>query len=150
MTLVTRDPNTGLRRGPIRYPNNHPPTPNGCRRCGAPQSSHGRRWIPSAGLHTWQPPTQQQILTRMKARRTARLNAAPPKYHATTGWDPAPDGESADPYCADCGSPACIRWSRIQDRLDHIRWGKPYRTKHPLNVLPAGSGSWGGDANEPF
>lgn len=70
--LVTRDPDTGHRCGPIRWPNGTPPTPNGCRWCGTPQHHHGRSWIPSAGMHAWTQPTNTQILARMHARRTAR------------------------------------------------------------------------------
>ena len=124
--------------------------PNGCHHCGINQRDHMQRWTKPAGWHQWTPPTDAQILARMRARRTARLTAPKPKYHATTGWDPAPDGESADPYCADCATPACFRWSRIQARLNHHRWGAPYRTKHSLNAT-AGGGGWGGDdTNLPF
>lgn len=70
-TLVTRDPATGLRHNPIRHPETKPPTPFGCRWCGTEQGGHGRRWIPSAGLHTWERPTEAQILARMKARRAS-------------------------------------------------------------------------------
>jgi len=125
--------------------------PNGCRFCGIDQRDHMQRWSKSIGWHQWDQPTNAQILARMRARRAARLNAEPTKYHATTGWDPAPDGESADPYCADCKTPACFRWSRIQARLDHQRWGIGYRTKHPLNATASRAGGWGGDdTNLPF
>lgn len=75
MTLVTRDPLTGLRRGPVRYPDGHPPVPSGCRWCGAEQGGHGRRWSDAAGWHTWTAPTSAQVLARMKARRAARQGA---------------------------------------------------------------------------
>ncbi|MEW5658298.1 hypothetical protein ABGT92_23630 [Streptomyces cinereoruber] len=67
--------------------------------------------------------TQAQILARMRACRTARLAAPPAKYHVTTGWSPEYDGESAEPYCLDCGTPACARWGRIYDRIQLRRQG---------------------------
>ena len=48
------------------------PNPNGCRHCGDDEIHHGWQWDPSAGLHQWQPPTQAQILDRMKARRASK------------------------------------------------------------------------------
>lgn len=124
--------------------------PYGCRWCGDEQHHHGSQWAVIIGMHEWLEPSQAMILERMRRRRDVRLTAEPPKYHATTAWDPAPDGESADPYCADCQTPVCFRWSRIQARLDHHRWGIGYRTKHHLNATAA-AGSWGGDdTNLPF
>jgi hypothetical protein len=145
MTLVTRNPATGLRHGGIRHPQGRPPTPYGCRWCGDPQRSHGRAWVGSAGMHAWERPTNTQILARMNARRAARLTAPTSKYHATTGWAPDATGESGEPYCWDCGTDGCRPWIRIQAKLDRIRWGLP--TKHPKNALP---GSWGGNAPTPF
>lgn len=75
MTLVTRDRTTGLRRGPIRFPDGSPPLPFGCRWCGIPQETHGWTRIESAGMHEWVQPTKQQTLARMKARRRARAKA---------------------------------------------------------------------------
>lgn len=144
MTLVTRDPATGLRHSGIRHPNGQPPTPFGCRWCGTEDRSHGRTWTPSVGMHAWQRPTNAQITARMQARRTARLNAAPPKYHATTGWAPDHTCESADPYCADCKTDSCPRWARVQDRLDEIRWGIP----RPSRTRKSSGAGWGG--GEPF
>lgn len=138
MSLVTRDPATGLRRDPISYPDGQPPTPYGCRWCGTEHSGHGQRWKASVGLHRWEQPTREQVLARMRARRTARLNALPAQYHATTRWVPDPGGESADQYCADCGTSACFQWNRIYDRLQLRRWPRQ----------PRGSG-WG-DQPEPF
>jgi hypothetical protein len=69
--LVTTDPATGLRRGPIRHPDGKPPQPSGCRWCGTPQRQHARGWVAAAGLHPWVQPTPVQILARMRARRTA-------------------------------------------------------------------------------
>lgn len=71
MSLVTRDPATGLRRGPVRFPDGSPPTPDGCRWCGLPYP-HSRSGISSVGMHLWQEPTREQRLARMKARRKAR------------------------------------------------------------------------------
>lgn len=127
-------------------------TPYGCLICGTAQSEHGRRYDSEAGVHSWARPTQQQIKQRMQDRRTARLNTEPAKYHATTGWAPDHAGESADPYCADCKTDVCHRWSRIQTRLDQQRWGIPIRTKHPLHVPGGGwGGGWGGyNSDLPF
>jgi len=75
MSLVTRDPATGLRRGPVRFPDGNPPPPNGCRWCGIEQRHHGRQQIASAGLHAWERPTNTQLLARMKARRKNRATA---------------------------------------------------------------------------
>ncbi|MFF6844707.1 hypothetical protein ACFY8X_38955 [Streptomyces tanashiensis] len=122
MSLVTRDPVTGLRRNPIRFPDGNPPTPYGCRWCGTGQSGHGQRWKASVGIHRWELPTRAQVLARMRARRRARL-AGPEPLHATTGWAPDHTGESADPYCADCRTDTCARWNRIYDRLQLRRQG---------------------------
>jgi len=122
MSLVTRDPATGLRRNPIRYRDGHPPIPSGCRWCGAGQSGHAQQWKPTHGWHTWEQPTQAQILARMRARRRARL-AGPAPLHATTAWAPDHTGESADPYCADSRTDTCARWNRIYDRLQLRRQG---------------------------
>lgn len=75
MSLVTRDPATGLRRGPVRFPDGHPPLPNGCRWCGCPSWAHGRSFIASAGMHSWTAPTHAQRLARMRARRAAKAAA---------------------------------------------------------------------------
>lgn len=48
------------------------PTPNGCRYDGIDQRAHGRQWTPDAGWHAWKQPTQEQIKTRMRARRANR------------------------------------------------------------------------------
>lgn len=68
-TLVTRDLVTGMRRGPIRWPDGNPPAPFGCRRCGYPAAVHG------PGTHPWERPTNAQVKARMKARREARRTA---------------------------------------------------------------------------
>lgn len=75
MSLVTRDRATGLRRGPIRFPNGRPPVPSGCRWCGIERRRHAGRWSGAVGWHGWAPPTAAQTLARMKARRAARLKA---------------------------------------------------------------------------
>lgn len=72
MTLPTTDPKTGMRRGGIRWSNGNPPTPNGCRWCGAPERGHCGRWTNGAGWHQWTPPTAAQRITRMRARRAAK------------------------------------------------------------------------------
>jgi hypothetical protein len=69
MTLVTRDPATGMRRGGIRWPHGTVPPPSGCRWCGWERRTHAQTWTGSASWHIWARPTQAQILARMLARR---------------------------------------------------------------------------------
>jgi hypothetical protein len=45
--------------------------PNGCRYCGIGEQVHARQWIEESGWHAWEPPTDEQIKDRMKARRAA-------------------------------------------------------------------------------
>ncbi|MFD9124923.1 hypothetical protein [Kitasatospora sp. NPDC059571] len=45
-------------------------TPSACRHCGIPEREHWRRWKPGVGWHAYEPPTDAQILARMRARRT--------------------------------------------------------------------------------
>lgn len=119
-----------------------PDSPYGCSWCGGERHHHGSQWAPITGLHKWTAPTQEQILARMRARRAERLAANPAVYHATTGWDPEPNGESAVPCCADCME-VCFRWERIRARLHRQRW--------QLSPVKAGKpGGWGGDASWPF
>lgn len=47
--------------------------PSACGHCGIPRRPHAQRWTAAAGWHAWQPPTDAQILARMRARRTARI-----------------------------------------------------------------------------
>jgi hypothetical protein len=47
-------------------------TPYGCRWCGDDKNHHGHSWHPTAGLHQWEQPTQQQTLDRMRTRRARR------------------------------------------------------------------------------
>ena len=119
--------------------------PYGCRWCGVEKHRHGRRWAVIVQMHSWMEPSQAMIRERMLRRLDARLNAEPPKYHATTAWAPDHTGEEGIPYCADCKTDGCPRWARIQTRLDQIRWGIHHRTKHPLY---ASAGGWG--STEPF
>lgn len=53
--------------------------PNGCAHCGVPKRGHGRRYVLGAGWHAWERPTDEQVKTRMLARRAARqlLEAVP-------------------------------------------------------------------------
>ncbi|MFF9436805.1 hypothetical protein ACF1BP_24070 [Streptomyces sp. NPDC014735] len=44
--------------------------PSACRHCGIGYREHAQRWTPAAGWHQWTSPTQQQIKTRMLARRS--------------------------------------------------------------------------------
>lgn len=66
-------------------------TPFGCRWCGTERDGHGHRWIPEHGLHQWQQPTQEQILTRMLTRRKARLAAS---THASEAHPPITEWET--------------------------------------------------------
>jgi len=51
--------------------------PNACRWCGIPERQHYQQWKPPVGWHKWTPPTDEQRLDRMHARRAERL--APPE-----------------------------------------------------------------------
>lgn len=120
-------------------------SPYGCRWCGVEQRHHDRRWAVIIGVHPWMEPTQDAIKERMLRRLDARLNPEPPVFHATTGWAADHTGESADPFCADCKTDGCPRWTRIQTRLDQQRWGLPRRTRRSWK-----SGGWGGSEPLPF
>lgn len=98
-----RDPETGMLRGLIHFPDGSPPDPSACRWCGQPQGTHGQWWRPGKGYHQYETPTQAQMKARMVARRNARLNAPPTQYHALPDWtgDGTPEGEGDD-ICADC------------------------------------------------
>jgi hypothetical protein len=50
--------------------------PGGCRHCGLEKHGHFQRWTSEARWHGWTAPTDVQRLARMRARRTARLDAA--------------------------------------------------------------------------
>ena len=52
-----------------RIRHHKPPLPYGCRWCGEADSSHGRSYVRSKGLHGWTPPTVAQMKARMLARR---------------------------------------------------------------------------------
>jgi hypothetical protein len=54
--------------------------PFSCRWCDIPQRRHGRQHTAPAGWHTFERPTDAQILARMRARRAART--ARPPYEA--------------------------------------------------------------------
>lgn len=43
--------------------------PFSCRKCGIPQSRHGRQWAAGTGVHGWAPPTETMIKARMWLRR---------------------------------------------------------------------------------
>lgn len=47
------------------------PAPNGCRLCGIERRGHAIQ-AGADGSHTWTAPTQQQLKTRMLARRAVR------------------------------------------------------------------------------
>lgn len=57
--------------------------PSACRHCDRPRQEHFQRWAAEAGWHKWTPPTQEQILARMKARRAERLTVRGPLDPAT-------------------------------------------------------------------
>ncbi len=136
MTLVTRDPATGLRHSGIRHPNGQPPTPFGCRWCGTDQHGHGHTWTPSVGMHAWERPTNAQILARMQARRHTRLIATPVAYHALTRYSGTAGNPDDEGYalCGDCGTDACPQYQRIQTRLARS-WTSP--------AAQVGNGGWG-------
>lgn len=56
--------------------------PYGCAHCGAPKRFHARRYLIGIGMHEWAPPTDEQVKTRMLARRAARkpLETEPPAH----------------------------------------------------------------------
>ncbi|OPF71062.1 hypothetical protein VT50_0235240 [Streptomyces antioxidans] len=56
----------------LRVRHSGPPAPSGCRWCGEERSRHGRRWVSSVGMHSWEEPTREQRLSRMRARRALR------------------------------------------------------------------------------
>ncbi|MFD5632408.1 hypothetical protein [Streptomyces sp. NPDC127072] len=47
--------------------------PFGCRHCGTAEQSHGRRYLGSVGVHSWERPSDEQVKDRMLARRAARF-----------------------------------------------------------------------------
>ena len=118
-------------------------SPYGCRWCGDEKHHHGSQWAPIIGMHPWLEPDQAMILERMLRRLDVRLNAAPPKYHATTRYT----GSAGDPddegyaLCADCSTDACPQYQRIQTRLAHSMTGP---------TAQYASGRWGGDARHPI
>jgi hypothetical protein len=123
-------------------------SPDGCRWCGIAQRGHFQQWKPPARWHKWEQPSQEQILARMLARRAARLDAQPVKYHAVTAWAADATGEEGIPFCSDCGTECCRQWIRIQTRLDQRRFGLPRRVRR-VRKTPAGAG-WGCDQPWPF
>jgi hypothetical protein len=122
-------------------------SPYGCSWCGDEKFHHGSQWAPIIGMHEWREPSQAMVLERMTRRRADRLAALPAVYHATTAWAADHTGESADPYCADCKTDVCHRWSRIQARLDQQRYGLPRRIRRSRKAVGCG---WGGTEPWPF
>jgi hypothetical protein len=118
-------------------------SPYGCRWCGDEAHHHGSQWAPIIGMHQWLEPSQDMILERMLRRLDARLNAEPPKYHATTTWTGTPGNpdDEGDALCADCGTTACPQYQRIQTRLA-ISMTDPAAQRR--------NGGWGSDAGHPF
>lgn len=121
-----------------------PVHPYGCLICGVPQSAHGRRYDSEAGMHSWTRPTQLLIKARMRNRRAARLNAAPPKYHATTHYSGTPGDPDDEGYalCADCGTDDCAQYQRIQTR-------RAISITDPTAQSNTGR-PWGSTAHHPF
>lgn len=69
----TSDRNTSERPRPVPDVRHYQePNPDGCQWCGDDRSAHGRSWEQSAGMHGWEPPTRDQRLARMTARRARR------------------------------------------------------------------------------
>ena len=54
---------------PTRIRHHEPPPPYGCRWCGEADSSHGRSYVRSKGLHSWELPTVAQVEARLPAWR---------------------------------------------------------------------------------
>ncbi|MEU8968103.1 hypothetical protein AB0D11_02310 [Streptomyces monashensis] len=56
--------------------------PYGCRYCGEQQQHHGRQYIATVGMHSWEKPDDAQVMARMLARRAARmpLETEPPTH----------------------------------------------------------------------
>jgi hypothetical protein len=50
-------------------------SPSGCHHCGIRERLHFDRWSGKVGWHTYVPPTDEQIKTRMLRRRTAKTGA---------------------------------------------------------------------------
>ncbi|MFD9422212.1 MULTISPECIES: hypothetical protein [unclassified Streptomyces] len=84
--LVTRDPVTGLRRGPFRWPDGIPPESWGCRWCGISYRQHRGRVSAAVGWHPWAQPTPGQVFARMMARRRARIRAAAESRRLDPGY----------------------------------------------------------------
>jgi hypothetical protein len=51
------------------------PNPFSCQACSTDRWHHGWQYLPSVGLHQWIRPSEARILSRMVARRLARLNS---------------------------------------------------------------------------
>jgi len=49
--------------------------PYGCTHCGEAKRVHGRRYIATAGVHSWERPSDEQVKDRMLARRAARFTS---------------------------------------------------------------------------
>ncbi|MDX2645062.1 hypothetical protein PV341_16115 [Streptomyces sp. PA03-1a] len=65
---------SGMRCSAIRWADDSPPTPMGCRWCGLPRLGHAIQTGRSAKSHEWTAPTPAQIRLRMETRR--KLNRA--------------------------------------------------------------------------
>ncbi|WP_372352601.1 hypothetical protein [Streptomyces sp. KL116D] len=103
----------------IRWPDGRPPIPFGCRWCGIEHSGHGRRYHTARGGHSWEQPTQAQILARMKARRAARTAVCRcPDPNDPADLLPRPLAPVIDPWR--CEADAC----RMHDYLVG-RWLTP-------------------------
>lgn len=89
-----RDPATGMLHGHIRWPHGTAPTPSGCRWCGYAEYGHAQMWLPGRGFHRWAPPTQAQILARMRARR----NAYKAVCRCVPPWEQMPLAPQVDPW----------------------------------------------------
>lgn len=106
--LIYRDLDTGMAHGNVRWPEGQPPTPFGCRWCGAEQRFHGLRNLRGRNSHRWVQPTQAQIKARMLARRNARKAVC----RCPEPWEtPRPFAPVVDPW--KCEAPSC----RMHDHL---------------------------------
>lgn len=114
--LLYRDCDTGMSHGNTRWTNDNPPTPFGCRWCGAEQRFHGRRNLRGRNSHCWVQPTQAQIKARMLARRNARKAVCRCPLHDDE-WRPfAP---VFDPYM--CEASDCHGYRSEENPFGYVR-----------------------------
>jgi len=122
--LWSVDATSGMRHGPVRFPDGNPPPPHGCRWCGRPTYQHGARdWMAAAGQHGWTRPTPAQTVARMKARRAARTEArrlAPILTAFERGADlVGPAERRRRRHVEEAPEPAPVVRPRVCDQMNH-------------------------------